>query len=131
MTTQYIPIADEKTPVENPLGKVGFDPSPTVTTRNRATPRMSERHIEQALRKAITADGGLCWKLVSPGLAGVPDRICLNRGRIVFVELKAPGATPRPIQHRRITQLRDHGFTVLVIDHPDQIQEVRDALSAA
>lgn len=92
---------------------------------------MKEHAIEQALKTAVETNGGLCWKLISPGVAGVPDRLCLKNGRAVFVEVKAPGKQPRPIQARRIRQLRDYGFTVLVIDSVDQIGGVLDALSAA
>lgn len=89
---------------------------------------MKEHAIEQALKTAVETSGGLCWKLTSPGVAGVPDRLCLKGGRAVFVEVKAPGKQPRPIQQRRIKQLRDHDFTVLVIDQVKQIEEVLDAL---
>ncbi|TRX47084.1 VRR-NUC domain-containing protein [Corynebacterium guaraldiae] len=89
---------------------------------------MKEHAIEAALKQRIEAAGGLCWKLVSPGTAGVPDRICLMRGRIIFVEVKAPGRRPRPFQTHRAHQLHNAGFTVMTIDHPDQIQEVLDAL---
>lgn len=92
---------------------------------------MNEHHIEQALKTAVEADGGLCWKLVSPGTTGVPDRLCLKAGRAVFVEVKAPGLKPRPIQRRRMSQLRAQGFTVLVVDSVDGIKEVLDALPAA
>jgi len=92
---------------------------------------MNERTIEHQLKKAIEASGGLCWKLVCPGTTGVPDRLCLMRNRVVFVELKAPGKQPRPIQVRRMNQLRQQGFTALVVDSIDGIQEVLDALSAA
>ena len=92
---------------------------------------MNERTIEHQLKKAIEASGGLCWKLVCPGTTGVPDRICLMRNRVVFVELKAPGKQPRPIQVRRMNQLRQQGFTALGVDSIDGIQEVLDALSAA
>ena len=92
---------------------------------------MNERTIEHQLKKAIEVSGGLCWKLVCPGTTGVPDRICLMRNRVVFVELKAPGKQPRPIQVRRMNQLRQQGFTALVVDSIDGIQEVLDALSAA
>lgn len=92
---------------------------------------MNERTIEHQLKKAIEASGGLCWKLVSPGSSGVPDRICLMDSRAVFVELKAPGKQPRPIQQHRMNQLRQQGFTALVVDSMDGIQEVLDALSAA
>lgn len=92
---------------------------------------MNERTIEHQLKKAVEASGGLCWKLVCPGTSGVPDRICLMNSQAVFVELKAPGKQPRPIQQRRMNQLRQQGFTALVVDSVDGIQEVLDALSAA
>ena len=92
---------------------------------------MNERTIEHQLKKAIEASGGLCWKLVCPGTTGVPDRICLMRNRAVFVELKASGKKPRPIQVRRMNQLRDQGFQTFVVDSVDGIEEVLDALSAA
>lgn len=92
---------------------------------------MKEQAIEQALKHAVETDGGLCWKLASPGTAGVPDRLCLEDGRTCLLRSKPLGCKPRPIQHRRIQQLRDHGFTVLVIDNMDQSGGVLDALSAA
>lgn len=92
---------------------------------------MDEKTVENMLKRAIKADGGLCWKLVSPGVDGVPDRLCLKAGRALFVEVKAPGKKPRPLQQRRMNQLREQGFTCLVIDSMSQIEEVRRALSAA
>lgn len=92
---------------------------------------MNEQFIESQLKKAVEASGGLCWKLVCPGTTGVPDRICLMNSRSVFVELKAPGKQPRPIQLRRMNQLRQQGFTTLVVDSVDGIEEVLDALHAA
>lgn len=53
---------------------------------------MRENVIERTLRNEIKRQGGWCLKFVSPGTAGVPDRICLLPGRVIaFVELKAPG----------------------------------------
>lgn len=92
---------------------------------------MKEQKLERHLVDAITAAGGLCWKFTSPGTAGVPDRICVLDRHIAFVELKAPGRTPRPIQQRRINQLRNHRIPVLVIDNPSDIKEVLNALHAA
>lgn len=92
---------------------------------------MKEKHLENRLKKSVEAIGGICWKLVCPGTTGVPDRICLKAGRVIFVELKAPGKKPRAIQNRRIKQLRDQGFTVFVMDSSDGIAEVTNALQAA
>lgn len=52
-----------------------------------------EKSIENVLRKAVEAEGGLCLKWVCPGHRGVPDRMLLFPGGIIaFVELKRPGA---------------------------------------
>ena len=93
---------------------------------------MRERTVEQALTQTVRAAGGLCWKFTSPGLAGVPDRIILLAGnKIGFIEVKAPGHPPRPIQLRRLEQIRALGIPALVIDHPDQIPGAINAIRTA
>ena len=84
-----------------------------------------EREIEQALRRHIRKAGGLCLKFVSPGNAGMPDRLCLlPNGEIFFVEVKAPGKKPSPLQLKRHEQLKALGFRVFVIDGSDALAEV-------
>ncbi|AKK05223.1 VRR-NUC domain-containing protein (plasmid) [Corynebacterium mustelae] len=86
---------------------------------------MDEKHVEQALTRAVKNLGGLCLKFTSPGLAGVPDRlILLPGGCIAFAELKAPGKKPRPIQRVRKNQIENLGVPVHIIDHPNHIHEV-------
>ena len=88
---------------------------------------MREKAVEAKLTRAVKAEGGMCPKLVSPGTDGMPDRmVLLPKGRIGFVEVKAPGKKPRPLQQRRHQQLRDLGFTVSVLDDPEQIPEILD-----
>lgn len=83
---------------------------------------MREKQIEHNLVMAVKAAGGICPKLVSPGTDGMPDRmILLPQGRIGFVEVKAPGKKPRPLQERRHKQLRELGFRVFILDGPEQI----------
>lgn len=83
---------------------------------------MREKLIEQKLVKAVKAQNGMCPKLVSPGTDGMPDRmVLLPDGKLSFVEVKAPGEKPRPLQIRRHEQLRQLGFRVAVLDDPEQI----------
>lgn len=90
---------------------------------------MREKSIEEKLVSAVKAQGGVCWKFTSPGTAGVPDRIVLMPpGRIGFVEVKAPGEKPRPLQRTRIKTLRRLGFKVFVLDSPDQIGGIVDEI---
>lgn len=83
---------------------------------------MLEKKIEQKLVKAVKKEGGLCPKFVSPGMDGMPDRLILMPGgRLAFVELKAPGKKPRPLQICRHEQLRALGFEVFVLDRAEDI----------
>ena len=80
---------------------------------------MREKTVEQALVKAVKAAGGLCIKWTAPGYNGVPDRICLMPdGRILLVELKAPGKKPTALQLRVHQDFLDRGHEVYVIDNP-------------
>jgi hypothetical protein len=79
---------------------------------------MLERDIEKALVKRVESLGGLCEKFTSPNRRGVPDRIVtLPGGKIIFVELKAPGARPTKLQKRDHERRIALGCTVLVIDN--------------
>lgn len=83
---------------------------------------MREKEIEQKLIRAVKQAGGICPKLTSPGFDGMPDRIVLlPNGRMGFVEIKAPGKKPRPLQLSRHRLLRRLGFRVYVLDHMEQI----------
>ncbi|MCR5487089.1 MAG: VRR-NUC domain-containing protein [Lachnospiraceae bacterium] len=86
---------------------------------------MREKTIEQKLVRATKAVGGIAPKLVSPGFDGMPDRlIILPGGRIGFVEVKAPGKKPRPLQISRHDLLRRLGCRVYVLDDTGQIETI-------
>ena len=90
---------------------------------------MREKTIEQKFRAAVKAAGGLALKFASPGFDGVPDRLALlPGGRMAFVEVKAPGKKPRPLQLARHRQLRQLGFKVYVLDDESQIGEIIDEI---
>ena len=83
---------------------------------------MREKKIEEKLVKEVKHYGGKCWKFVSPGTDGVPDRIVLlHKGRIAFVEVKAPGKELRPQQKKIKRELEELGFKVYVLDNEEEI----------
>lgn len=93
---------------------------------------MREKDIEQKLVKAVKRIGGMCLKFTSPGFDGVPDRlVLLPLGRMAFVELKAPGKEPRPLQLRRIQELARLGFPCYVVDNEEMIGGIIDAIQAS
>ena len=96
---------------------------------------MQEKDIEGRLRDRLRAVGCKALKFESPGYTGVPDRLVLiPGGRIVFVELKAPGKKERPRQRIVQKEFRDLGFTVFSsVDSYEKVEEVvtycREAMS--
>ena len=92
---------------------------------------MREKTIEQKFREAVKNAGGLALKFISPGLDGMPDRLALlPGGRMAFVEVKAPGKKPRPLQLARHRTLRQLGFRVYVLDDEKQIGGIIDEIRA-
>lgn len=90
---------------------------------------MREKTVEQKLVAAVKKMRGICPKWVSPGFDGMPDRIVLLPGaKIGFVEVKAPGKRPRPLQASRHRLIMKLGFKVYVLDRPDQIGGILDDL---
>lgn len=86
---------------------------------------MREKLIEQKLVHKVKAAGGIAPKFVSPGLDGMPDRLLLlPGGRMAFVEVKAPGEKPRPLQVARHRLLTELGFKVYALDDPEQITKI-------
>ena len=83
---------------------------------------MLERVIEAYLVKRVKEAGGIAYKFTSPQRRSVPDRlVLLPGGKMQFVETKATGAKPTPMQEREHARLRALGFTVLVIDNKEEI----------
>lgn len=83
---------------------------------------MLESRIEAATNAAAKKAGGRSFKWTSPGHPGVPDRIVfLPGGRIIFVELKAPGKKPTPLQVKVHQLLRSLGADVRVVDSMEAV----------
>lgn len=87
--------------------------------------RVREKEIEEQFRKAVKQAGGKAYKFISPGNDGVPDRlVVMPGGRIGFVEVKAPGKTPTPLQRARMRELRALGCSVQVLGARESIADV-------
>nr|WP_110460379.1 VRR-NUC domain-containing protein [Ruminiclostridium sufflavum] len=86
---------------------------------------MREKDIESYLVKRIKDIGGKAYKFISPGNAGVPDRvILLQHGVSIFVELKAPGKKSTALQQVQQKKISELGFWVQVIDSKQRVDEL-------
>lgn len=93
---------------------------------------MLESDVEKHLCKRVKNElHGWALKFVSPGQNGVPDRIVLvPKGRIYFVETKAPGKKLRKLQEWVCGLIKGLGFAVLRLDTKDKVDAfVREVMS--
>lgn len=90
---------------------------------------MREKTVEHKFVSEVKKAGGICPKWVAPGFDGVPDRIAMfPGGKIAFVEVKAPGEKPRPLQAARHVLLRRLGFRVYILDEIEKIGGMIDEI---
>lgn len=79
--------------------------------------------IEDYLIKKSVENNCLCFKFVSPGRRGVPDRIVIGKGRTIFVELKSETGSLRKQQEFRIAEMQQHGADVRVLNTKEKIDQ--------
>ena len=89
---------------------------------------MRESTVEAVLVRECRLRGLCCLKL-TPSSPGVPDRLIVARGGAhVFVEVKAPGRSPRAAQRRWHARLASLGHRVCVVDHPAEARALVAAI---
>nr|DAU52807.1 MAG TPA: Nuclease [Caudoviricetes sp.] len=97
-------------------------------TSKEVLPKMIENQVENYLIKKVSALGGKAWKFVSPGNAGVPDRLITYNSKAFFVEVKRPGGKPRALQKATVAQIRATGMKVYCISTKAQVDELTNLM---
>lgn len=85
----------------------------------------SEKVVERKLVELTNLNGGMCIKLLSFHLLGLPDRLCIfPKSKIIFIETKTTKQKPRQIQLFTHDKIRKLGFRVEVVDTVEKVVEV-------
>ena len=74
-----------------------------------------ENKVETYLDSEVEKHGGITRKWVSPGRAGVPDRIVFYQGAVFFVEAKTTDGKTSSAQRREMSRLEFHGARCFVV----------------
>lgn len=83
-----------------------------------------ESNLEDYLRDRVEAMGGRCLKFVSPGTAGVSDRLIILPGLgPAFLELKRLGEEPKPLQLKFMRDMRKLGQLAGWADTEEAVEE--------
>ena len=86
---------------------------------------MAEKDIERFLVNGVKKLGGVAYKFVSPGNAGVPDRlIVMPCGRLYFVELKTDAGYATVLQKRQMDRLMRLGCDVKLVRGLDGVKDL-------
>jgi len=89
----------------------------------------SEKVIEKRLNAEVKSLDGWSLKLLCQYVTGLPDRLVLLPGGVVFfAEIKSTGKKPTAIQKLVHEKLRRLGFTVHVIDSLKQLNQILNDL---
>lgn len=85
---------------------------------------MKESQIERCLVKGVKAHGGLCYKFVSPGNIGVPDRIIIAPGgKTIYVELKTKTGRMAEMQKWQRIEMEKRGADVRALYGMDAVKD--------
>lgn len=85
----------------------------------------SEKLLETKLKNGVEKMGGWCIKMLSTHLTGLPDRVCLFPGGIIFfAEIKTTKKKAKKIQILVHHKIRKLGFEVHLIDTSVQINQI-------
>lgn len=85
---------------------------------------MKESQIERYLARKVQEHGGLCFKFVSPGNPGVPDRIVITpAGKTIYVELKTEIGRLAKIQRWQRSEMEKRGVDIRVLFGMEAVKE--------
>lgn len=85
-----------------------------------------ENKVEKHLDSQVRSLGGITRKWVSPNYNGVPDRIVVISGIVIFVEVKTVDGTMSSAQEREHTRLISHGAVVKTVYGEQGVDELID-----
>lgn len=90
-----------------------------------------ESGLESKCKYYAESKGWLSYKFTSPGNRGVPDRIFIRDGQVLFVEFKAEGKKLDPVQKMVIDRMQYKGAEVAVIDNLEDFQQLLEGREGA
>lgn len=88
--------------------------------------KILERDVEASLIRYAKANHILTHKFSSPSKRGVPDRIFIHGGKVLFLEIKAPGKTPSALQFNEMKKIKEHGGLTNWVDNVESGKQLLD-----
>jgi hypothetical protein len=83
-----------------------------------------ESSLERRYSKLLQQAGWWGTKLINTSTPGIPDRLFIKSGRVVFIEFKLPGEKPRPLQDYVHQKIQEQGIEVVVASSKEDIEHL-------
>ena len=90
-----------------------------------------ESSVEAALVRYAAKRGVLTFKFSSPSHRGVPDRIFMANGNVLFLEVKRPGGEPTALQTYTMRAITNAGCLCRWVDNVEAGKGYIDGLLSA
>jgi hypothetical protein len=85
---------------------------------------MTEQQLQSKIKCFLKKDGWIVIKTIVLSENGFPDLFCFrNPGKTMFIEAKALGRKPEPLQEYRINELIKQGFKAFYCDSFEMFKE--------
>lgn len=85
--------------------------------------RGPESKLQTKIIKHLKIKNFLVNKISLCSVTGWPDIMALKRGHVLYIEVKAPGKQPTPLQAHVHAQIELYGGIVWVIDNYDEFKK--------
>ena len=85
---------------------------------------MLESKIESDSVKEAKKHGWWGIKFLSTLFKGLPDRLFVGHGAVVFIEYKQPGKLPTKLQSKVHEMFKQHGITVHIAHSVNETMEI-------
>ncbi|MDJ0905388.1 MAG: hypothetical protein QNI96_05170 [Woeseiaceae bacterium] len=85
--------------------------------------KITEKDLERYLVRQCKKHGVLCYKFSSPARRGVPDRVLIHNGTVLFLELKAPGKKPTQLQRHHLNLIDDEDVPAVWTDCKEGVDQ--------
>lgn len=85
---------------------------------------MLEKDIEREATTEARKRGWLSYKFSSPAHRGVPDRVYIKDGRVVFIEFKTPRGRVSRLQERELAAINAAGVEAAVARSVEEALEI-------
>ena len=76
---------------------------------------MRESELQKKIKERLIKSGWSVIKLIQTNCNGIPDLMCIRKGRVMFLEVKTEKGIVAPLQEKRIEELNNHGVFAKVV----------------